>query len=38
MQVDCRACGEPLRPPELFGVAIRRKAEPPATPIVDNGS
>ena len=38
MQVDCRACGEPLRPPELFGVAIRRKAEPPATPIVDNGN
>jgi predicted RNA-binding Zn-ribbon protein involved in translation (DUF1610 family) len=36
MQVDCRACGEPLRPAELFGTTIRRKAEPPATPIVDN--
>jgi hypothetical protein len=22
--VDCEACGDPLRPPELFGVSIRR--------------
>ena len=36
--VDCAACGEPLRPAELFGVPIRRKAEPPATPVVDNDS
>ena len=36
MQVDCRACGAPLRPAELFGTVIRRKAEPPATPIADN--
>jgi predicted RNA-binding Zn-ribbon protein involved in translation (DUF1610 family) len=36
MQVDCRACGVPLRPGELFGTTIRRKAEPPATPIADN--
>jgi predicted RNA-binding Zn-ribbon protein involved in translation (DUF1610 family) len=28
MQVDCRVCGENLRPPEAFGVPIRRKAEP----------
>lgn len=28
MQVDCRACGEPLRDGELFGVPIRRKPEP----------
>jgi len=32
MQVDCRACGEPLRDAELFGGVIRRKAEPPAGP------
>ena len=35
MQVDCRACGTPLRPAELFGTTIRRKAEPPGTPIVE---
>lgn len=29
MQVDCRVCGTQLRDPELFGVPIRRKAEPP---------
>jgi hypothetical protein len=29
MQVDCRVCGAQLRAPELFGVPIRRKAEPP---------
>jgi hypothetical protein len=28
MQVDCRVCGEPIREGELFGVPIRRKAEP----------
>jgi predicted RNA-binding Zn-ribbon protein involved in translation (DUF1610 family) len=28
MQVDCRRCGHPLRPAELFGATIRRKAEP----------
>jgi predicted amidophosphoribosyltransferase len=28
MQVDCRACGTPLRPATAFGGAIRRKAEP----------
>jgi predicted amidophosphoribosyltransferase len=28
MQVDCRVCGEPIRDGELFGVPIRRKAEP----------
>jgi len=36
MQVDCRACGTPLRPAELFGTVIRRKAEPASTPIVDD--
>jgi hypothetical protein len=36
MQVDCRACGAALRPAELFGTVIRRKAEPAATPIADN--
>ncbi len=30
MQVDCRHCGTRLRPAELFGSAIRRKAEPSA--------
>lgn len=33
MQVDCRACGTPLRPAELFGTTIRRKAEPSRTPL-----
>ncbi len=37
MQVDCRACGAPLRAAELFGTPIRRKAEPesqgPAVPL-----
>jgi hypothetical protein len=28
MQVDCRACGAPLREGELFGRPIRRKPEP----------
>ena len=28
MQVDCRVCGEPIREGELFGVPVRRKAEP----------
>ena len=28
MQVDCRRCGTPLRPGELFGSVIRRKPEP----------
>jgi len=32
MQVACRGCGEPLRGGELFGGAIRRKAEPPPAP------
>jgi hypothetical protein len=27
MGITCRACGEPLRDPELFGVEIRRKPE-----------
>jgi hypothetical protein len=36
MQVSCRACGTELRPAELFGVPIRRKAEPAATPLADN--
>ena len=27
MGVTCRACGEPLREPELFGIEIRRKPE-----------
>jgi hypothetical protein len=27
MGVTCRACGEPLREAELFGVEIRRKPE-----------
>jgi predicted RNA-binding Zn-ribbon protein involved in translation (DUF1610 family) len=32
MQVDCRACGAPLRAAELFGSEIRRKPEPPPAP------
>lgn len=28
MQVHCRACGAALRPGELWGGVIRRKAEP----------
>ena len=37
MQVDCRACGTPLRDPELFGVPIRRKPEPKrAAPVFDD--
>ncbi len=35
MQVECRACGAPLRPAELFGGPIRRKAEPPRTPLAE---
>jgi hypothetical protein len=35
MQVDCRACGAPLRPATMFGTTIRRKPEPPASPLVD---
>jgi hypothetical protein len=27
MAITCRACGEPLRSDELFGVVIRRKPE-----------
>jgi hypothetical protein len=38
MQVECRACGTPLRPAELFGTTIRRKAEPPSTPIAPDGN
>jgi hypothetical protein len=34
MQVDCRACGTPLRPGELFGATIRRKPEPATSPVV----
>ena len=37
MQVDCRACGTPLSPAELFGTTIRRKAEPARTPLADDG-
>jgi hypothetical protein len=36
MQVDCRVCGTSLRPAELFGTPIRRKAEPSATPLADD--
>jgi hypothetical protein len=35
MQVDCRACGAPLRPASLFGVPIRRKREPAPSPLSD---
>jgi hypothetical protein len=27
MGIGCRDCGAPLRPPDLFGVSIRRKPE-----------
>jgi hypothetical protein len=34
---ECRACGAPLRDPELFGVPIRRKPEPKrAAPVFDD--
>jgi predicted amidophosphoribosyltransferase len=36
MGVTCRACGEPLREPELFGVEIRRKPERVASGAVDS--
>jgi hypothetical protein len=36
MGVTCRACGEPLREPELFGVEIRRKPERVASSAVDS--
>lgn len=36
MGVTCRACGEPLRDPELFGVEIRRKPERVSTGAVDS--
>jgi predicted amidophosphoribosyltransferase len=35
MGVTCRACGEPLREAELFGVEIRRKPERVAPAAVD---
>jgi predicted amidophosphoribosyltransferase len=34
MQVNCRACGAPLRPAELWGGVIRRKAEPASAPLI----